>query len=211
MIRSAFSRSILVGCALLAGACATYPTASPAVAQGSVAVAAHWGYPGAARWWGSPAPSLSVFVTHLEPYGMWQQHPGFGAIWVPRVGPGWQPYSIGRWVHDPRFGRRWSSGEPFGWIAFHYGRWGFDPRLGWFWVPDLAFGPHWVDFRSGGGYWGWAPLPPRAWDRWGRYPFLHTGWGWNYPGWVFVPHGALWNHWYRPPPRPVHFSRAHRS
>src|SRR5439155_23110527 len=31
---------------------------------------------------------------------------------------------------------------------------------GWVWVPDTTWGPSWVDWRFGGGYVGWAPLPP---------------------------------------------------
>jgi hypothetical protein len=33
---------------------------------------------------------------------------------------------------------------------------------GWGWVPGTMWGPAWVSWRSGGGYAGWAPLPPRG-------------------------------------------------
>jgi hypothetical protein len=55
----------------------------------------------------------------------------------------------------------WASDEEFGWATDHYGRWFFDDRYGWVWVPGNDWAPAWVSWRSGGGYVGWAPLPPR--------------------------------------------------
>ena len=52
------------------------------------------------------------------------------------------------------------SDEPWGWACYHYGRWAYDSYYGWVWVPDTVWGPSWVCFREGGGYCGWAPLPP---------------------------------------------------
>jgi hypothetical protein len=34
--------------------------------------------------------------------------------------------------------------------------------LGWVWVPGTRWAPAWVSWRSGDGYYGWAPLPPDA-------------------------------------------------
>jgi hypothetical protein len=50
--------------------------------------------------------------------------------------------------------------EPWAWATFHYGRWYYDTGLGWAWVPGAVWAPAWVAWRDGGGYLGWAPLPP---------------------------------------------------
>ena len=36
------------------------------------------------------------------------------------------------------------------------------PSTRGYWVPGYEWGPAWVSWRFGGGYVGWAPLPPRA-------------------------------------------------
>jgi hypothetical protein len=49
----------------------------------------------------------------------------------------------------------------WGWAPFHYGRWFYSGEVhGWVWVPDTVWGPAWVEWRAGGGYVGWTPLPP---------------------------------------------------
>jgi hypothetical protein len=58
------------------------------------------------------------------------------------------------------YGWTWVSNEPYGWATYHYGRWDRDPRFGWIWIPGTIWGPAWVSWQSGGGYIGWAPLPP---------------------------------------------------
>jgi hypothetical protein len=58
------------------------------------------------------------------------------------------------------YGWTWASNEPFGWATYHYGRWAWDSRFGWLWVPGTIWGPAWVSWQYGGGYVGWAPLPP---------------------------------------------------
>ena len=45
-------------------------------------------------------------------------------------------------------------------MAYHYGRWVLERRMGWFWMPGDEWAPAWVDWRHGGDYVGWAPLPP---------------------------------------------------
>jgi len=104
------------------------------------------------------------FQSALEPYGFWQQHPRFGAVWVPfDLPPGWRPYTYGRWVYTDDWGWYWASDPDeadWGWIVFHYGRWAHDRQLGWFWIPGDEWGPAWVDWRRGDDYVGWAPLPP---------------------------------------------------
>jgi hypothetical protein len=54
----------------------------------------------------------------------------------------------------------WVSDEPWGWATYHYGRWANVDGTGWVWVPGYQWAPAWVSWRYGGGYAGWAPLPP---------------------------------------------------
>jgi len=61
---------------------------------------------------------------------------------------------------ETEYGWTWVSYEPFGWATYHYGRWARDPRFGWLWIPGNTWGPAWVSWQHGGGYVGWAPLPP---------------------------------------------------
>lgn len=109
--------------------------------------------------------TLEELELELSPYGQWIYVAGLGRVWQPwewEVGSGFQPYSTGgEWVlthHGWVFQSRWS----WGWAPFHYGRWTRHASFGWVWVPDTVWGPAWVDWRVGGGYVGWAPLPPRS-------------------------------------------------
>lgn len=105
---------------------------------------------------------VGVYYDELSPYGDWVDDTQYGAAWCPRhVGSDWRPYSDGRWV-DSEYGWTWASDEPFGWATYHYGRWAFDPRYGWIWVPGTVWAPAWVSWQYGGGYVGWAPLPPQV-------------------------------------------------
>jgi len=107
---------------------------------------------------------VGLFYKDLAPYGDWVEV-GDGWAWAPRVHHGWRPYAYGRWVWTDDYGWLWLSDEDFGWAVFHYGRWYRDPTYEWVWVPGYEWGPGWVAWRSGGGYVGWAPLPPRvAWS-----------------------------------------------
>lgn len=123
---------------------------------------------------------VDAFYNELAPYGQWIQYPQYGSVWMPNVDPGFQPYATaGHWVMTD-YGNTWVSDYPWGWAAFHYGRWIYDPAYGgWLWVPGSDWAPAWVTWRSGGGYYGWAPLAP--------------GWGINVninipaPYWTFVP------------------------
>ncbi len=106
--------------------------------------------------------SVQAFEPALAPYGDWVAANGVRAFRpsISVVGQNFQPYtSHGRWV-STEAGWSFSSTLPFGWATFHYGRWWLDPTYGWVWVPDTTWGPSWVDWRYGGGYTGWAPLPP---------------------------------------------------
>ena len=96
----------------------------------------------------------------LDEYGEWAFFPGFGYGWSPFEPAGWSPYSMGQWSWYPGFGYTWISGEPWGWLPFHTGLWNYDPGFGYFWMPgDLSMWyPALVDWYSGPGYIGWAPM-----------------------------------------------------
>jgi len=104
------------------------------------------------------------FEAALAPYGTWVDDPAYGRVWIPssaQVGDDFTPYATnGDWL-DTEYGWTWSSGWSWGWAPFHYGRWVGSER-GWAWVPGTLWGPAWVSWRAGGGYVGWAPLPPRG-------------------------------------------------
>lgn len=104
--------------------------------------------------------NVNLFHDSLAPYGDWIQTARFGAVWTPRhVDHDWRPYTVGHWVYTD-YDWTWASDEQWGWATDHYGRWTFDPAYGWIWVPGDEWAPAWVAWRSGGGYIGWAPLPP---------------------------------------------------
>ena len=133
-----------------------------------------------------PGFSIPVesFYDELGPYGQWMQYPGYDYVWQPDVGPDFQPYaSAGHWVYTD-YGNTWVSDYSWGWAPFHYGRWLFDQGYGgWLWVPGSDWAPAWVDWRSGGGYYGWAPLGPNWGPRvYGNLPA---------PFWTFVPQGYI--------------------
>ncbi|RAJ94474.1 hypothetical protein LX87_04361 [Larkinella arboricola] len=110
-----------------------------------------------------PGVDLPVesFYDELAPYGQWVRNPQYGQVWMPEVEADFQPYATnGRWAVT-EYGNTWVSDYDWGWAPFHYGRWLFDDYYGrWIWVPDSEWGPAWVSWRSGGGYYGWAPLGP---------------------------------------------------
>ena len=101
------------------------------------------------------------FHQRLSPYGRWETRAGYGEVWRPRVAAGWRPYTTGHWVYTD-YGWTWAADESWGWAPFHYGRWYQDADLGWGWVPGNVWAPAWVDWRNGGGYVGWAALPPEV-------------------------------------------------
>lgn len=105
--------------------------------------------------------AASYFYDALTPYGRWIDVQDYGPCWQPyNCPPDWRPYTVGHWAYADDYGWLWASVEPFGWCCYHYGRWAFVVGLGWCWVPGSVWGPAWVVWRYGGGYVGWAPLPP---------------------------------------------------
>jgi hypothetical protein len=131
----------------------------------------------------SASISLQTFYDELDPYGQWVQDPDYGYVWIADAGPGFRPYyTRGHWVMTS-YGSMWVSDYSWGWAPFHYGRWAYSSYYGWVWIPDTEWGPAWVSWRSGGDYYGWAPLGP------GVSISLTFGMGYNapYDWWVFVP------------------------
>ncbi|WP_199117208.1 DUF6600 domain-containing protein [Pedobacter sp. ASV28] len=105
--------------------------------------------------------SLQTFYDELSPYGTWIKDPEYGYVWRPDVDQDeFRPYyTNGRWAMT-EYGNTWVSNYDWGWAPFHYGRWIYNRYNRWIWLPDTVWGPAWVSWRSGGGYYGWAPLGP---------------------------------------------------
>lgn len=139
--------------------------------------------------------SLQVFYDELQPYGTWMDHGQYGYVWIPRVGSDFMPYGTnGYWVNT-QYGNTWVSDYDWGWAPFHYGRWFFDDFYGWIWVPDTVWGPAWVTWRSGGGYYGWAPLMPGfgihlSVNYYNRIPHRY----WNFVPYRYVTYRHVYRH-----------------
>ena len=105
--------------------------------------------------------SLQTFYDELSPYGTWINDPEYGYVWRPDVDQReFRPYySNGRWAMT-EYGNTWVSNYDWGWAPFHYGRWMYNRYNNWVWLPDTVWGPAWVNWRSGGGNYGWAPMGP---------------------------------------------------
>jgi hypothetical protein len=158
-------------------------------------------------WSVAPPPEGEVqasFDETLAPYGEWVDVNGERA-WRPAasvVGEDFQPYATGgQWLYSD-YGWYFQSDYPWGWAPFHYGRWALDTNNGWVWLPGTVWAPAWVDWRIGGGYIGWAPLPPIGWS------VVVQPWR---PYWCFVPvtNFAGTNFWaHRLPVERVHYAYA---
>ncbi|MBS1607730.1 MAG: hypothetical protein JSS70_02915 [Bacteroidetes bacterium] len=110
-----------------------------------------------------PAGDVSYqdFYDELSPYGRWIDYPEYGYVWCPDEGADFRPYSTnGHWVWNDDYEWMWVSDYSWGWAPFHYGRWFYDDMYGWMWMPGYEWSPAWVAWRSGGDYYGWAPLRP---------------------------------------------------
>ena len=100
------------------------------------------------------------FEAPLASHGTWVEVGSYGRCWRPaRVAVEWRPYCSGEWIWTDCGWYR-QSDEPWAWACYHYGWWVCDPAAGWVWVPEVQWAPAWVSWRAGGGYVGWAPLPP---------------------------------------------------
>jgi hypothetical protein len=111
---------------------------------------------------GDQDASYQTFYDQLGNDGTWIQTDDYGYVFQPNVDdPNWAPYTDGQWVYTED-GWTWVSDEPWGWATYHYGRWAFIDGTGWIWVPGDQWAPAWVSWRFGGGYVGWAPLPPET-------------------------------------------------
>ena len=134
--------------------------------------------------------SLQSFYDELSPYGTWINDPQYGYVWRPDVDQReFRPYyTNGRWVMT-EYGNTWVSNYDWGWAPFHYGRWIYNRYNEWIWIPDTVWGPAWVSWRSGGGYYGWAPLGPSI------HIGIHIGrGGYRIPDmcWNFVPYRYIY-------------------
>ncbi len=131
--------------------------------------------------------SFQVFYDELAPYGDWVQDQNQGYIWLPYAEQGFHPYgSNGHWAMTS-YGNTWVSYYDWGWAPFHYGRWYFDNYYqSWAWVPDYEWGPAWVNWRTGGGYYGWAPLAPSFSFNVGYLPSSYF---------VFIPRNRIYHHY----------------
>jgi hypothetical protein len=106
--------------------------------------------------------ATTEFYGPLSTHGVWIEVAPYGHCWRPaHVAVGWRPYCHGHWVWTD-CGWYWASDEPWAWACYHYGGWVYDPFHGWIWVPGIEWAPAWVHWRVGGGYCGWAPLPPHG-------------------------------------------------
>ena len=125
----------------------------------------------------TPPAEVSEFYQPLAPYGTWVIVEPYGWCWQPSVvtiNAGWSPYcDNGNWMWSDS-GWYWHSYYSWGWAPFHYGRWFYHPHRRWVWAPDRVWGPSWVCWRETPGYYGWAPLPPRA--------HFSVGIGWTFGG-----------------------------
>jgi len=125
--------------------------------------------------------NFQTFYNDLSSQGTWVQTDNYGYAWQPDVqDPDWAPYQNGHWVYTDE-GWTWvaDASEPWGWATYHYGRWVNIDGEGWVWVPGYTWAPAWVSWRYGGGYCGWAPLPP---DTFVGIDFGGTGFGFHIGG-----------------------------
>jgi len=107
--------------------------------------------------------SIDFFYNNLNG-GSWIEVGNYGYCWQPDVAvsdPSWRPYADGYWAYTD-LGWTWVSYEDYGWATYHYGRWVRLADYGWVWKPGYEWAPAWVSWRFGGGYAGWAPLPPET-------------------------------------------------
>ncbi len=130
--------------------------------------------------------SYQTFYDELSPYGQWVSDPEYGNVWVPNEAAGYRPYATGGHWAMTEYGNMWVSDAPYGWACYHYGRWTYNPYYGWVWIPGHEWAPAWVSWRSGGGYYGWAPMGP-GYNAGGVYDYPENYWVFVGPGYLYQP------------------------
>ena len=180
-ILTVLAMTTLMACSTSRNATAQYPNSSDEYGNYDDR---DYAYEGDDEYYDEPSEAdvnMDVFVNELSPYGRWVNSPSYGQVWICNEA-GFVPYySGGRWAYT-NYGWTWASNYRWGWAPFHYGRWAYDPFYGWMWVPGYQWGPAWVGWRTGGDYYGWAPLGPG----------MNISVGFNFGGipannWCFVP------------------------
>ena len=130
--------------------------------------------------------SYQTFYDELSPYGQWVSDAQYGNVWVPNEEPGYRPYATrGHWAMTDA-GNMWVSDAPWGWACYHYGRWTYNGYYGWVWIPGHEWAPAWVSWRSGGGYYGWAPMGPGYYAG-GNYEYPENYWVFVSPQYLYHP------------------------
>ena len=126
--------------------------------------------------------SYTDFYEDLANYGQWIEDAQYGFVWSPDVDGSFRPYyTNGHWIMT-NYGNTWVSDYPWGWACFHYGRWTYDGYYGWLWIPGNNWGPAWVAWRYGEGFYGWAPLDPTF-----EFGNAYREYGCPSDWWVFIP------------------------
>lgn len=139
--------------------------------------------------------SYDDFYQNLAPYGQWIEDPQYGYVWSPNEDGSFRPYyTNGHWAMTD-YGNTWISDYPWGWACFHYGRWTYDNYYGWLWIPGQYWGPAWVSWRYGEGYYGWAPLGP-GYEFAGDYMCPNDWWVFIPPQYIYS--GGYYRYWYGP-------------
>jgi hypothetical protein len=143
-------------------------------------------------------PCFVFWAAIVAPYGQWLEDPKYGFVWSPDVDANFRPYFTNGYWAVTNYGNTWISEYPWGWAPFHYGRWTYNDYYGWLWIPGSNWGPAWVAWRFGEGYFGWAPLDP-------DYEFGPKSADYSCPAdwWTFLPPkylytGNYYRYWYGP-------------
>lgn len=172
--------------AVLAFSGSAVPTATPASARVNINVGLDFGGIG-----------FGYFHRSLNRRGHWINHPRWGDVWVPPRSRGFRPYFNGYWTYSD-YGLLWVGFDPWSNITDHYGRWVWDPYYHWLWIPGYVWGPGWVVWRTGGGYFGWLPMPPD----YGNYddgPYFGGRYGWDdyygYEDWYGLSGDSFYGLW----------------
>lgn len=140
--------------------------------------------------------SLDLFYNELSPYGQWDMDPNYGDVWYPDAGRDFRPYSSNGYWAMTEYGNTWVSNYEWGWAPFHYGRWVYTSYNRWGWIPGYEWGPAWVEWRSGNGYYGWAPMMPHR----GVNISIHI----PVSAWCFTPARYIYSHNFH---RHAHYGR----